>query len=76
MGKIENSATNSTNSRLTENESKISYLIKDIEDLSDIVAEQSRELEKLNKKVSFLIKKENERVDISGVALGDKTPHW
>ena len=76
MVKIENSATNSTNSRLTENESKISYLIKDIEDLSDIVAEQSRELEKLNKQVSFLIKKETERDDISGVVLGDKPPHW
>ncbi len=76
MGKIENSATNSTNSRLTENEAKISYLIKDIEDLSDIVAEQSRELEKLNKQVSFLIKKESERDDISGVVLGDKPPHW
>ena len=76
MGKIENSATNSTNSRLTENELKISYLIKDIEDLSDIVAKQSRELEKLNKKVSFLIQKEAERNDISGVVLGDKPPHW
>ena len=76
MGKIENSETNSTNSRLTENEAKISYLIKDIEDLSDIVAEQGRELEKLNKQVSFLIKKETERDDISGVVLGDKPPHW
>ena len=76
MGKIENSATNSTNSRLTENEAKISYLIKDIEDLSDIVAKQSRELEKLNKKVSFLIQKETERDDISSVVLGDKPPHW
>ncbi len=76
MGKIKNSATNSTNSRLTENEAKISYLVKDIEDLSDIVAEQSRELEKLNKQVSFLIKKETERDDISSVVLGDKPPHW
>ena len=76
MGKIENNATNSTNSRLTENEAKISYLIKDIEDLSDIVAEQSRELENLNKKVNFLIQKETERDDISGVVLGDKPPHW
>ena len=76
MVKKEDSATNPTNSRLTENEAKISYLIKDIEDLSDIVAKQSRELEKLNKKVSFLIQKETERDDISGVVLGDKPPHW
>ena len=73
MGKTENKETNS---RLTENEAKISYLIKDIEDLSDIVAKQSRELEKLNKKVSFLIQKETEQDDISGVVLGDKPPHW
>ena len=73
MGKTENKETNP---RLTENEAKISYLIKDIEDLSDIVAKQSRELEKLNKKVSFLIQKETERDDISGVVLGDKPPHW
>jgi SlyX protein len=73
MDKTENKETNS---RLTENEAKISYLIKDIEDLSDIVAKQSRELEKLNKKVSFLIQKETERDDISGIVLSDKPPHW
>ena len=76
MGKIENSATNSDSSRLTENETKISYLIKDIEDLSDIVAKQGLELEKINKKVSFLIQKVTERDEISGVVLGDKPPHW
>ena len=76
MGKKENSETNLISSRLTENEEKISFLVKDIEDLSDIVAKQSRELEKLNKKVSFLIQKENERDGISGIVLGDKPPHW
>ena len=76
MSKIENSATNSVSSRLTENETKISYLIKDIEDLSDIVAKQGLELEKINKKVSFLIQKVIERDEISGVVLGDKPPHW
>ena len=76
MGKIENSATNSVSSRLTENETKISYLIKDIEDLSDIVAKQGLELEKINKKISFLIQKVIERDEISGVVLGDQPPHW
>ena len=76
MSKIENSATNSVSSRLTENETKISYLIKDIEDLSDIVAKQGLELEKINKKISFLIQKVIERDEISGVVLGDKPPHW
>ena len=76
MDKTENSATNSISSRLTENEAEISYLIKDVEDLSDIVAKQALELEQLNKKVSFLIQKEIERDEISGVVLGDKPPHW
>ena len=76
MSKIENSATNSDSSRLTENETKISYLIKDIEDLSDIVAKQGLELEKINKKISFLIQKVTERDEISGVVLGDQPPHW
>ena len=76
MDKTENSATNSTGSRLTENEAKISYLIKDVEDLSDIVAKQAFELEQLHKKVSFLIQKETERDDISAVVLGHKPPHW
>ena len=76
MVKKKNGETNSISSRLTENEEKISFLVKDIEDLSDIVAKQSRELEKLNKKVSFLIQKENERDEISGIVLGDKPPHW
>ena len=51
MDKTENSATNSTSSRLTENEAKISFLIKDVEDLSQIVAKQGFELEKLIKKI-------------------------
>ena len=76
MGKTKNGKNNSTCSRLTENEVKISYLIKDLEDLLDIAAEHRLELEKLNKKVSFLIQKETERDDISGVVLGDKPPHW
>ena len=76
MDKTENSVTNSTSSRLTENEAKISFLIKDVEDLSQIVAKQGFELEKLIKKVSFLIQKEIERDEISGVVLGDKPPHW
>ena len=76
MGKTESSAAKAISSRLTENESNISYLIKEIEDLSGIVAKQSRELEKLTKQVSFLMQKDNERDDLSGIVLGDKPPHW
>ena len=62
--------------RLAETEVKISYLMKDIDDLSEIVTKQGRELEKLTKQVSFLMQKEKERDDLSGIVLGDKPPHW
>ena len=61
---------------LAETETKISYLMKYIDDLSEIVTKQGRELDKLTKQVSFLMQKENERDDLSGIVLGDKPPHW
>ena len=76
MSKTGENVANSMSSRLAENETKISYLMKDIDDLSEIVTKQGRELEKLTKQVSFLMQKENERDDLSGIVLGDKPPHW
>ena len=76
MSKTGENFDNSMSSMLAETETKISYLIKDIDDLSEIVTTQGRELEKLTKQVSFLMQKETERDDISGVVLGDKPPHW
>ena len=76
MSKTGENVDNSMSSRLAETEAKISYLMKDIDDLSEIVTKQGRELEKLTTKVSFLMQKENERDDLSGIVLGDKPPHW
>lgn len=76
MSKTEENIASSMSLRLTENETKISFLIKDIEDLSDIVARQGRELEQLTKQVSFLTQKETERDTSGGIVLGDKPPHW
>ncbi|NCX27342.1 MAG: SlyX family protein [Rhodobacterales bacterium] len=76
MSKTVENVDNSMSSRLAETETKISYLMKDIDDLSEIVTKQGRELEKLTKQVSFLMQKENERDDLSGIVLGDKPPHW
>ena len=76
MSKTVKNVDNSMSSRLAETETKISYLMKDIDDLSEIVTKQGRELEKLTKQVSFLMQKENERDDLSGIVLGDKPPHW
>ncbi len=76
MSKTVENVDNSMSSRLAETETKISYLMKDIDDLSEIVTKQGRELEKLTKQVRFLMQKENERDDLSGIVLGDKPPHW
>lgn len=76
MSKTVENGDNSMGPRLAETEVKISYLMKDIDDLSEIVTKQGRELEKLTKQVSFLMQKENERDDLSGIVLGDKPPHW
>ena len=75
MSKTGENVANSMSSRLAENETKISYLIKDIDDLSDIVTKQGRELEKLTKQVNFLMQKEIERDDLNGIILGDTPPH-
>ena len=76
MGKTEENGARSTSLRLAENETKISYLIKDIEDLSDMITKQGRVLDKLSKQVDFLMQKETERNDLNGIILGDKPPHW
>ena len=76
MSKTVENVDNSMSSRLAETETKISYLMKDIDDLSEIVTKQGRELEKLTKQVGFLMQKEKERDDLSGIVLGDKPPHW
>ena len=76
MSKTEENVANLMSSILAENETKISYLITDIDDLLDIVTKQGRELEKLTKQVNFLMQKEIDRDDLSGIVLGDKPPHW
>ena len=76
MSKTVENVDNSMSPSLAETETKISYLMKDIDDWSEIVTKQGRELDKLTKQVSFLMQKENERDDLSGIVLGDKPPHW
>ena len=76
MSKTGENVAKLMSSRLAENETKISYLIKDIDDLSDIVTKQGRELEKLTKQIDFLMQKEIERDALNGIVLDDKPPHW
>ncbi len=57
-------------------EEKIAHLIRTVEDLSDVVARQEREIEVLTRRVYMLMQREGEREaeGSGGVVLGDERP--
>ncbi len=60
-------------------EEKLSHLIRTVDELSDIVARQDREIQQLTTKVTFLLQREAEREAAEGgaIVLGDeRPPHW
>lgn len=61
---------------MTELEEKIAHLTRALEDLSDVVARQDRELDRLRARVEMLIQREGARQSDSdgGVILGDERP--
>lgn len=60
-------------------EEKLAHLIRTVDDLSDTVAAQQKEIDVLTRRVHMLMQREGER-DASaegGVVLGDeRPPHW
>jgi SlyX protein len=60
-------------------EEKLAHLIRTVDDLSDVVATQQREMDRLTRRVEMLMQREAER-EISqgeGVILADqRPPHW
>jgi SlyX protein len=59
-------------------EEKVAHLMRAVEDLSDVVARQGREIEVLSRRVGMLLEREAERE-----AMGSETPaanlrppHW
>ena len=65
--------------RITALEEQMSHLQKTCEELSDIVAEHSGEIERLTRRVEMLMMREAEReADTGGaVPLADqRPPHW
>ena len=60
----------------TELEERIAHLERLTEDLSDIVAEQARELVTLKARAAFLMEREAEREaeNPGGVIIGDERP--
>lgn len=64
--------------RLTQLEILVAHLTRTVEDLSDIVARQSREIDTLNRRVGLLMEREAEREAEGGaIPLADqRPPHW
>ncbi len=57
-------------------EEKLAHLIRNVDDLSDIVTRQQGEIDMLTRRVEMLMKREGERTADSGggVVLGDERP--
>ncbi len=64
--------------QITEIEERMAHLLRAVEDLSDTVARQQRELAQLDRRVALLIEREAAReAETGGVAIADRPPpHW
>jgi SlyX protein len=65
--------------RIENLEERIAHLTRAVEDLSDVVARQSREIERLTRVSQLLAQREAERESDGGggIPLADqKPPHW
>ncbi|MBT9247310.1 SlyX family protein [Gemmobacter fulvus] len=64
--------------RITAAEEQIAHLVKAVEELSDVVAGQARELERLARRVGMLMEREAEREAMGNtIPLADqRPPHW
>lgn len=64
--------------RLDSIEERTAHLIRAVEDLSDVVARQGREIDTLTRRVHLLMEREAER-EVAGAdapAADVKPPHW
>ena len=61
---------------MQELEEKIAHLMRTVDELSDVVARQEKEIETLNRRVFMLMQREGERdaEGTGGVVLGDERP--
>jgi SlyX protein len=63
----------------TAHEERLAHLIRTVDELSDIVARQEREIARLGRRLNLLMEREAEREVAEGgsVPLADqKPPHW
>ena len=58
-------------------EERIAHLIRSVDDLSDVVARQGRELDRLTRLVGLLAEREAEREAMGGAPEANvRPPHW
>lgn len=59
-------------------EERVAHLTRAVEDLSDMVATQRKELDRLNRLVGLLVEREAEREAMAGEApsANQRPPHW
>jgi SlyX protein len=65
--------------RLNRAEEEIAHLRKAVDDLSDVVARQTREIEVINRRLGLLLQRaaETEAEAAGSIPLADqKPPHW
>ncbi|MGB5864724.1 MAG: SlyX family protein [Sulfitobacter sp.] len=57
-------------------EEKIAHLVRNVDDLSDIVARQQGEIDRLTRRVEMLMRREGEReaAGSGGIVVGDERP--
>ena len=59
-------------------EERVAHLIRAVDDLSDIVTAQGREIDRLSRLVQLLVEREAEREAMAseGPAANVRPPHW
>lgn len=79
MGAIAASTRGQMSDRIERAEEELAHLRKTVDELSDVVAEQGREIDRMTRLLGMLIEREAEREYAAGggIPLADqKPPHW
>lgn len=63
---------------MVELEERVAHLMRTVDDLSDVVAGQAKEIERLTRLVHLLVEREAEREAMAGEgpAANVRPPHW
>ena len=64
--------------RLDSLEERVAHLIRSVEDLSDVVAAQARDIDTLTRRVQMLMEREAEResMGVGSAEANVPPPHW